>query len=375
VCTNRLELDRAIDHARQALDLADQLADGRVQAAAMDSLLVAAVMIGDFGTVETIAPRLVEIHRSHGDLWYLQFALYQWCWVSIAAGRWAQAHSRLEEALRVNQRVGDHGNEPMYLATYCQIDRSRGRYEQALASGRQAVALARELGHLEWTAWSEIWLGSTLQDLYALREAAEHFERGLEAGERVGALNHAIPCAGHLAWVHWLSGDVERALSLTDRAGYLLGRITTPPDTAFLQGAHGTVAVARVHLGHGAPARAAALLAPVLAAAEACNWQEVIAEASLVMGQCHAVLGDRRSAEDRLCLALGVAFTIGLRGVEWQAHAALAKFYRAGNRHDDGDRHLKQGRAILDELAATIADPSVRRNFMTGALPNLETTH
>jgi hypothetical protein len=217
-------------------------------------------------------------------------------------------------------------------------------------------------------------LGWTLRELYALKEAAEHLDRGLGAGERAGALNHALPCAGHLAWVHWLSGDVERALSLADRAESLLGRITTPSGTAFLQGAHGAVAVARVHLGHGAPARAAGLMSPLLAAAEACSWHEVIAEASLVMGQCQAALGDGRAAENRLRLALEIAFTMGLHGTEWQAHAALAKFYRAGDRRENGDRHLRQASAILEELATAIADPGVRQNFMTGALPNLDTT-
>jgi predicted ATPase/class 3 adenylate cyclase len=250
MCTNRLQFDRALEHARRALEFARDLANPRVLATAMDSLEVAAVMTGDLRTVDELAPQLVEVHQRHGDLWYLQFALFQWSWVPIAAGRWDEAIARLEEARAVNRRIGDRGNEPMYAATLCWIHRSRGEYGRALAAGREAARLAQDLDHAEWIAWSEAFLGWTLQEVSALAEASRHLERGLKAADRAGAPAHAIRCASHLAWTWWLQGEPERAHTLAEQAEGLIRRITTPPGRGFVQATHGYVAVARVRVAH-----------------------------------------------------------------------------------------------------------------------------
>ncbi len=194
VYTNRLQFAQALEHGYRALTLARTLEDTRALALAMDSLEVATAMIGDFATIDAIAPQLAAIHRDHGDLWYLQFALYQWCYVPIGAGRWDDALARLEEALAINRRIGDRGNEPLYPATLGWVHRSCGDYQQALANGRQAVTLAEELGQAEWTAWSEAFLGWTLLEVYALEEAVQHLEQGMAAAERAGALNHLLRC-------------------------------------------------------------------------------------------------------------------------------------------------------------------------------------
>ncbi|MDH3598070.1 MAG: tetratricopeptide repeat protein, partial [Candidatus Tectomicrobia bacterium] len=149
VCTNRLQLAQAFDHGRHALDLARTLGDERTLALAMDSLAVAAAFIGDFTTLDEIRPQLSAIHRRHGDLWYLQFALYQWCYVPIGQGRWDDAIAQLEEVLAINRRIGDRGNEPIYASTLCWVHGSRGAYAQALENGRLAVspsAAARAYG-------------------------------------------------------------------------------------------------------------------------------------------------------------------------------------------------------------------------------------
>jgi predicted ATPase len=366
MCTNRLQFDRALEHAHRALQLARELANPRALGTAMDSLELASVMIGDLRTVDAVAPQLVEIHQRHGDLWYLQFALFQWSWVPIAAGRWDEAIARLEEALGVNRRIDDRGNAPIYAATLCWIHRSRGEYGRALAAGRDAVRLAQELDHAEWIAWSEAFLGWTLQEVSALGEATRHLERGLKAADRAGAPAHAIRCASHLAWTWWLLGETERARVLAEEAEGLIRRITTPPGWGFVQATHAYVSVARVRLAEGEAERAHRLLTPVLAAAEACGWQEAIAQASLLLGQCLTVRGDRKGAEVLLRRALEVALRVGL-GAAWEIHAALAKLYRAGHQVGEAEDHERRAHAVVERLALAVGDESLAEGFLRSA--------
>jgi tetratricopeptide (TPR) repeat protein len=371
VYTNRLQFAQALEHGYHALALAHELEDKRALALAMDSLQVATAMIGDFATIDEVAPQLVAIHRYHGDLWYLQFALYQWCYVPIGAEQWDDAIARLEEALAINRRIGDRGNEPLYLATLGWFYRSCGDHQQALAHGRAAVILAEELGHAEWTAWSEAFLGWTLLEVYALEEAVRHLEQGMAAAERAGARNHLLRCISQLAWAYWLLGEAAHARALAMQAEAMFQQITTPPGKAYLQGAYAYMVVARVLLADGQAARASQLLAPVLIAAEACGWQEAIAHGSLVIGQCLVARGDEHGAESALRRALQVALEAGLPGVAWEAHAARVAFHRAAGRLGEAEDHLTQAKAIIERLSTTLDDETMRQGFLHAALSHL----
>ncbi len=371
VYTNRLQLAQAFDHGRRALGLARALGDEHTLALSMDSLAVAAAFIGDFTTLDEIAPQLTDIHRRHGDLWYLQFALYQWCYVPMGQGRWDDAIAQLEEALAINRRIGDRGNEPLYASTLCWVYRSRGAYEQALVHGRQAIARSEVLGNTESTAWNAACLGWTLLEVYALEEAVRHLEQGMEAAEGSMTISHVLRCTGPLAWTYWLLGETERAQTLAAQAEALCQQLTVPSGRAFLQGIHAYVAIAWVHLASGEAERARQLLTPVLAAAETCGWQEAIAYGSLVVGQSLVACGDGERAEQALQRALQVTHDVSLPGVAWKTHAALADYYRGRKQIDAAARHQAQAHTIMKQLATTLGDATMRQGFLHSARSQL----
>src|SRR5712691_3574654 len=367
VFTNRLQLAQAFAHGQQALDLARVLDDERTLALAMDSLAVAAAFIGDFTTLEEIGPQLTAIHRRHGDLWYLQFALYQGCYVPIGQGRWDDAIVQLEEALALNRRIGDRGNEPIYTSTLCWVHGSRGAYAHAIENGRLAVNRSDELGHTELLGWNAGCLGWVLLEAYALEEAVALLERGREAAEGAMALNFVLRCIGPLVWAYWLLGDTERAQTLAVQAEALCQQLTVPPGRAFLQGIHAYVAIAWVHLARGEAARARQLLTPVLAAAETCGWQEAIAYGSLVVGQSLVASGAADQAEQALQRALQVTHEVRLPGVAWKTHAALADYYRGRQQMATAARHQAQAHTIIQQLATTLGDAAMRQGFLHAA--------
>jgi tetratricopeptide (TPR) repeat protein len=371
VYTNRLQLAQAFVHGQQALDLARALGDEHTLALAMDSLAVAAAFMGDFTTLEEIGPQLTAIHRRHGDLWYLQFALYQWCYVPIGQGRWDDAITQLEEALAINRRIGDRGNEPIYTSTLCWVHGSRGAYAHAFENGRLAVSRSEELGHTELLGWNAGCLGWALLEVYALEEAAQLLERGREAAEGTMALNLVLRCIGPLAWASWLLGDTERAQTLAVQAEALCQQLTVPPGRAFLQGIHAYVAIAWVHLARGEAERARQLLTPVLAAAETCGWQEAIAYGSLIVGQSLLASGAGDQAEQALQRALQVTHDVSLPGVAWKTHAALGAYYRGCQQIDTAARHQAQAHTVIEQLATTLDDAAMRQGFLHAARSQL----
>jgi tetratricopeptide (TPR) repeat protein len=236
VHANRLDFDAALAYGEQALASSEALRDERAVATAMDALKQVALETGDFETLERLAKRLAEIHRRNDDLWLLQFAVFEVAYADLARMRLDRAFAGVEESLSINRRIGDIGNEPMYLAILGRAHRTRGHYDDALEVGRRAFDLARELGHGEWTAWAAAWLGSTLVELDAFGEAAGLLEEGAEAADRSAADLHLVRCLGTGAWAAERLGDRGRAVTLAERAASILDRIRVRPPRAWVAG-------------------------------------------------------------------------------------------------------------------------------------------
>lgn len=140
-------------------------------------------------------------------------------------------------------------------------------------------------------------------------------ERGVAAGERIGAPNDIARCLGQLAWARCLLGDDDEASALGARARELLEGVSAPPGTAFVFGAHAYTAVARVLLATGRPERGEELLLPVFRAAERSGWREAAGCAGLVIGLCAEARGEIEQARERLDHAAGLADEYGIPSV------------------------------------------------------------
>ncbi len=367
VYTNQLRLDLSLDRARRAWVLAREVDDERSLSLALDALQVASVMVGDMATVDQVSAALVETHRRRGDLWYMQWALFQWAWVDVAAARWDAAERRVHEGLAVNRQVGDRGGEAVFPALLAWIARARGHYGRALELARQALHLATELDHAEFVSWSAEVLGWTLVDLFATDDAVRSLELSLEAASGVEARIELIRAACHLPLARWLSGDLERAREDAARAELWLGEVRVPPGRAYLQGADGPIAIASFHVASGDPSRALEFAQPAIDAAIGAEWHEVVAAAMLVAGRARALLGDR----DRACRALEAALDrserFHLPGLAWRAHAELAEVGSAAA----SSAHAARARALVEALSESIGDESIRQTFLDGASAEL----
>jgi class 3 adenylate cyclase len=348
VYSHLLEFDRALELGELALELARDAGEETLVGRALDGIKLAVWQLGDLDRLEELTGELARLWRERDDLWYLQWALQESAFVPIGRARWDEAAQRLADAAAINARIRDPLAEVLILHALCWLHRSRGAYEQSLAAGRQAVALAADT---TWSGWAAEALGWTLLDLGAAAEAAEVLERGLAAGERIGALNESVRCMGQLAWARLELGALDVAGALAARAEELLERVS---GGVFLFGIQAYAGVGRVLLATGAPERGESLLRPVLEAAERANWHEAVALSELVLGLCLEARGELGQARDALAHAAEVADEHGIPAPGWEAHAALARLT------DDGDGQRAAARAIVERAAADLSDGPLR---------------
>jgi predicted ATPase len=369
VHTNQLSFDLALADGEHALKLAQRIGDERFEARALDSLKQVAMEVGDLARLQELAARLDDIYRRDGELWYLQFVVFERSLVPMAAGQWGEAEDGIREALALARRLGDRGNEPLYLATLGWLHRSRGAYAEALELGRQAVGLADAVGHAEWTALSELEQGRTLLELLAAGDAVTHLDRGAKAGERAGSLNLLLRCLGHLSWAYCLDGRPERSRAILARLEELFEQVTVPPDRAFLYGGDAYLGAAQALEVLGSPERAVALLVSLLKAARSSGWHELVAGASLIVGRCKHVMGADEEALELVRGSLDVAELHGLPGLVWQAHAALAEL--VGSLFPASAHlavvHRDLALRGIEELATRIGDAAMADAFREGA--------
>ena len=325
--SNQLRLDEGVRLGERALQIAQQTGDDDALALALDAVKLAALQIGDLPVLDEITARLLALHDEAGADWGLHWlddwVLLERAFVPIAAARWDEALAAAEEALRANRRLRNRFAEPVFRDVLCWIHRSRGDHERAIAYGGEAVDLAQTLGASEWSAWANATLGWTLLEAGDATRAAAHLQRGLAAAETSRAPAQLLRCTALLAWACWDLGERGRALGLSERAEALIAASSAPAGRTFLLGAHAPLAVARVRLADGAPQRAHALVAPVLAAARQAGWLETIAYAALLEGSCQVALGSKEEGSVLIDESLELARSAGLPWIEREAQSKL----------------------------------------------------
>jgi DNA-binding SARP family transcriptional activator len=362
VWANRARFDLAFDHANQAVSLARQLGTDKALAMALDGLKAAAAYCGDLATLARILPELETILRRTGQLWLLQWAVFESAFPAMAGGDFDRAVNRIEAAMALNRKSGYLAYQPMFVAHLGWIHRSRGRYGHALIAGNEAVAMTEEARHPWWTAVAEAMVGWTLTEIGMFDQAATHLEHGLAAAEHTRAESYLIPCLAHLARARWLGGDREKAVADLERAEAALRGMGVPPGMAFLYGAHAALAAGQVRLELGDPGSVEAAIAPIRQAADVVGWKEVEADATLLMARCQYASGSLEDARSLATQALGVAVDSGLPRVAWESHAVLAGILAAEGDATGAEQHLAWAGPIVDQLADSL-DRGMRRAY------------
>jgi len=184
-----------------------------------------------------------------------------------------------------------------FTAHHGWVARLRGRFDEAMARGRAAVALARGTSDAWFAPAAAAFLGCTLLEAGDSGAAATVLREGLDGTSREGAEAYRLRCLAPLADA---TGDPD-ALA---EAESLFAELDVPAGTAYLLGADIYLCLARAHLRCGAAGRARTVLAPLLSAAERLDWLPLSVAAGLLDTRARAALGDPGAEGARRQLAV-----------------------------------------------------------------------
>jgi class 3 adenylate cyclase len=347
--SNELDLAGAVQAGERALSLAREGTGERERVLAIDALKLAALQLGELERLAELTAALEETERRSGDLWYLQWTLLEGSFAPIGRARWDAAEQRLEEALAVSSRLGDQLAAPLMHDARCWLERSRGRYERSLAAGRRAAELTVPGSAGPWTAWTRATLGWCLLEVRAHADAVSLLDHAAGHAEM---LADRLRVLGHLAWAHVLAGDLANAERTANEAEATLARVQLPPEGTFLFGFGALVSLGRAQIALGRFEAARAGLEGLLAAGRRTGWQEAVASAQLALGSLHAARGQPPQATQALRDAAELAQEHGLPGVEWEALGALAPLATAA----EAEELRARSAAVVRRLAEGIGD-------------------
>jgi DNA-binding SARP family transcriptional activator/tetratricopeptide (TPR) repeat protein len=251
--------------ARRGIAVGRAAGEPRVLAYGLDAVKTSVAYVGDVAALEPVVAELEPLLRRLGDLWMLQWTVFESAFVPLAAGDDALAMDRIQRAREVCLRSGYVAHEPFFVAHLGWVHRLSGRMDDARREGRRAVELADPHRHTWWSTAAASLYAGTLLAMGQPEAAADVLRPAARVADVPGAEAYLLRCLGPLAEA---TGD----LAVLERADALLRGIRAPEGRAWLLGADAYLAVARAWRQAGDPERADAVLAGFRTAATAAGW-------------------------------------------------------------------------------------------------------
>jgi DNA-binding SARP family transcriptional activator/tetratricopeptide (TPR) repeat protein len=269
IASNRLRLSDALAAGEAAVAAARSSGDETALISALDGLKTALFFLGDVRAMAEVLDELEPALRRRGDLWRLQWCVFESAFVAVADADWERAEQRMRAAAEINRRSGYQAYGTWFDAYLGWLLRRTGRLDEALEIGRRAVAAAVGARHPWWRSTACYLLAGTLAEVGEEAEAADLLTDGLALAEQDGSEAYLMACRSLLADV---SGDRDALLA----ADAMLRDVQAPEGRVWMVGAEAYLALARAWVAAGEPARAADVLGQVADAARTQGWESVL---------------------------------------------------------------------------------------------------
>ncbi|MDT4973576.1 MAG: hypothetical protein QOG22_3719 [Pseudonocardiales bacterium] len=313
---NQLRFDESIALGDRAVAAAESAGDDHTLAVALDGLKASLAYLGDVERLGSVVATLETLLRRTGDLFLLQWAVFESSFIPFARADWRRAVDLVQEALELNRRSGHAAYEGWFHAHLGWIARLEGRRADAVEHGRRSLVRVGDQPHSWWNTFGRAMLATTLLETGgADAEVTALLEEGLHLADRGGAPAYRLRCLALLA-------QVTGSRDLLADADATLAAVSTPAGHAWLHGVDVYVAVATAHLDHDSVDAAAHVIAPVLTAARSTGSVPALAQALLVDARCAAARGEAAHAQAAMGEAETLAGRYGMRHLAELARAA-----------------------------------------------------
>ena len=365
----------ALRYHRKALAIFQQLNDARGIAETLDLLGMTSYLGGDLIGGTAYYQQAIALFDELGNREGLTSSLATLTMRAstyhtdalIAATSLAEVLPDAERAVKVAREIGQRSAESYALLQLGLCLGSQGEYTHALAACQQSLHIAEEIEHRQWQTAAHTMLGGVYDGLLAHRQASDHFEQALVLAQEMHSLFWTGMATGYLASVSILLHDYARAEALLHTA--------LSPDTAIQTMAQRMLCCASVELAlaQGHPTRALEIIDQLVAsAAHGAEGQSSLRVLKL-RGEALVMLQRPVEAEIAFEAAREIATTQGVRPMQWRICIALGNLYQAQGRNIEAEQAFATARTLIEELAATITDESLRDNFLqraTAMLPH-----
>jgi DNA-binding NarL/FixJ family response regulator len=357
----------AVQHHEEALRIFERVGDIGGIAETVDLLGMAWFVGGDLirsrAHYERALPLFEQLHDTQGYASSLATVsvcapVYHTDTLSPAV-TFTQGAEWLEQARRLTRDIGWRSGESYALIDLGLVLGPAGQYGRALECTRGGLAIAEEIGHLQWMSCALWTLGSIQLDLLDLAAARTTLERAYATATETGSLHWTRVSAGSLARCYLAVGDMAHAEAVLEET-----RDTGAGYRTLGQRAIGTARV-ELALASKRPDRATGLVESMIHSAAG----EHVASPRLASLRADALvlLDDRYGAEATYLDAAEQARRQGQRGQLWRIHAALSRLYRAMGQRSHSLEHRQIAQDVIDDLAETVPDAVQRETFRATA--------
>jgi DNA-binding CsgD family transcriptional regulator len=374
---NTGQIEEGLQAHQDALGLFEEQHDTQGMAETLDLLGTAYGMRGD--RIQAVAglSQAIPLFRDLGDTQHLISSLTMRAIQSMpGSSETAFAPRRsldacaqdASEALQMARQVESLAGQAFAENALGHTFLSFGEFGSALMHAREAHRIATEIEHQQWLISAHYCLGRLYTALLAPTQAISALEAGLSLARALGST----------FWIATLPAQKGMA--------YLLTR-DFPSATATLQGAMPleqqprnmaerdvVLAWGELALAQGEPDGALQIAERLLATAPGMapgEEPQPIPRLLKLQGEALTDLSRLDEAVDVLRRAKQGALERNARPVLWTIHRALARAYQLLRRKELARRELAAARLLIEELAATLDDVSLRDHFLQAAFDSL----
>ena len=261
------------------------------------------------------------------------------------------------EAINVAQEIEWRSGEAYALHNLGLILSTRGNYGQGLSVLKSGWELAQAIDHRMWQAAFNNDLGIIYMALLAFDEARRHLDSGLEIAKDVGANIMITYASGCLASLYIRQQQFDEAARLLPDLPVkpIMGQDywLVKPAAELVLARQGAVSALQLLDRQELPDQSNWL-----------GWPAYFYGAILlVRGQMLIELGRFDEAETVLHSLLNLYQTRGVRMDLWRVQLTLGQVYQAKGNREGAESVLTLAQTIVEELASTVTDDTLRENF------------
>jgi class 3 adenylate cyclase/tetratricopeptide (TPR) repeat protein len=398
------ELSRA--EGERLLEIARRVGDRARESGALAAIAWASMWSRDLDEALASASRAIDVAAEVDAKPVLARSHFTIGFVQAVTGRLGPAASEIDRALAISRSGQDAVHQSLSLSVAGLLKNWEGEYGIASSLQSQALDMAREHNLLVPLLFAFFLHGLTLTGNGRYDQALATFEEGLALAEKVGdeAIHHRI--LNCLGWLHLELGDLERATELNERSAEVGRRRRDPGtlpnaeinlgDLALARGdlalAHDLLDGVRRHaqdpatsewmrfrysirlfaslgelsLARGDLGKARGFAEQCLELATRTNAQRNLVKGWRLAGEVARAQRRWEDATRALDTALGLAQTIGNPPQIWKTHLALGRLHVDRKDHAAADGAYRAARVVIDRVRAGLRDVRLRSSFERG---------